>query len=171
MSLARQTKVPIRGQVDAIGIQTQPPILRFREVAFPRGHLEDRRALIDLVKFGAEYHPDVVIGRIFVGLIPHEVSTPSRYGIDRWSGCSVFFEVVPTEPRPHGGHVSYPLLLTMYNIFCDIARIICAKSSLVFPSSDVPRMDSIQRIVNALPCRPCPGIADSIAPPRWDASY
>ena len=63
----------------------------------------------------------------FVRLFPHEISATSRDGVDRWSGDSLTFDVVPTEPGPHGGHVQDVVILTILCIILNKERVINVK--------------------------------------------
>jgi hypothetical protein len=168
LRFASQTKIPIRGVRVAISIQSQPTTHRKGEVNPPRSNFEDCSTFVHLIKLSTPNSVDDGIGNIFVRLFPHEMSATSRDGVDRWSGDSLTFEVVPTEPRPHGGHVQDVVILTILCITLNKESVISIKLIRVLPSSHMPRLDPIQRIVNIFPLWSGPGITDPITPLSWN---
>ena len=131
-----------------MSVQGQPSALWKGEVDRPRGNFEDCSTFVHLIELSTPNSVDVGIGNIFVRLFPHEISAISRDGVDR---DSLTFDVVPTEPGPHGGHVQDVLLFTIRCILLNKESVINVKLNRVLPSSHMPRLDPIQRIVNIFP--------------------
>jgi hypothetical protein len=168
LRFASQTKIPIGGIRVAISVQSQPTTHRKGKVDRPRSNFENCSAFVHLIELSTPNSVDVVIGHVFVRLFPHEISATSRDGVDRWLGDSLTFEVVPTEPGPHGGHVQDVLILTILCIILNKESVISVKLNRVLPSSHMPRLDPIQRIVNILPLWSGPGITSSTTPLSWN---